>query len=46
MKGQLSDIIRLHHILDAISEIEIYLEGISFEEFEMNSEKNLRLLKK
>ncbi len=46
MKGELTDRIRLYHILDAISEIEIYLEGISFEEFEANSEKDLRLLNK
>ena len=45
MKGQLTDIIRLHHILDAISEIEIYLEGISFEEFEKNSEKRFATIK-
>ena len=45
MKGELTDIIRLHHILDAIYEIETYLEGISFEEFEANSEKRFATIK-
>lgn len=45
MKGQLTDKIRIYHILDAISEIEIYLEGIAFEEFEANSEKRFATIK-
>ena len=39
MKGRLTDKIRIQHILDAISETELYLKEVSFEEFLTNSEK-------
>ena len=39
MKGQLSDKIRLQHIFDAISEVQTYLTGVTFENFVTNSEK-------
>ncbi len=37
MRNSLGDRVRLQHILDAISEILSYTEGISFQEFESNS---------
>ncbi len=37
MLGNQKDILRLNHILDSISEIEIYTSNISFEEFSNNS---------
>jgi len=45
MKGRLGDKVRLHHILDAISEIEIYLENVSYEQFLDNSEKRFATIK-
>ena len=42
MKGHLTDEIRVQHIIDAISEIEKYLYRVSFDEFEVNSEKGLQ----
>lgn len=45
MKGQLTDKIRIQHILDAISELEVYLAGISFEDFIINSEKRFASIK-
>lgn len=33
MKGQLTNKTRILHILEAIKEIETYLDGVSFEEF-------------
>jgi len=45
MKGKLGDKIRLQHILDAINETEIYLNGISFEQFLLSSEKRFATLK-
>lgn len=39
MKGRLGDKVRLQHIIDAIQEIEIYLDGIPYEEYLQNSEK-------
>ena len=45
MKGRLGDKIRLQHILDAINEIELYLEDISYEQFLENSEKRFATIK-
>jgi uncharacterized protein with HEPN domain len=45
MKGSLSNKIRLLHIMDAIHEIESYLEGVSYEQFLGNSEKRFATLK-
>jgi len=43
--GQLTDKIRIQHILDAITEVEKYLSGISYEEFLANSEKRFATVK-
>ncbi len=40
MKGQMTDKIRVQHILDAITEIEKYYGGVSFENFLSNSESD------
>ena len=45
MKGQMTDKIRVQHILEAIAEIEIYLTGVSFETFIANSEKRFATIK-
>ena len=45
MKGNLGNRVRLLHILDAISEVEKYLENVSFEEFNVNSEKRFATIK-
>ena len=45
MKGRLGDKVRLQHILDAISEIETYLENASYKEFLENSEKRFATIK-
>ena len=45
MKGQLTDKIRIQHILDAITEVEKYLSGVSYEEFLVNSEKRFATVK-
>ena len=45
MKGHLTDKIRVQHIIEAISEIEKYLAGVSFEDFEVNSEKRFATIK-
>ncbi len=37
MKGKISDLHRARHILDAISEIEKYLSGKNFEDYEQDS---------
>ena len=37
MKGNLGDKVRVQHILDAIREIELYLDGVSYEQFLENS---------
>ncbi len=39
MKGLLTNKIRILHILEAINEIEKYLEDVSYDEFLSNSEK-------
>lgn len=45
MKGSLGDKVRLMHILDAISEIEIYLHDSSYEQFLERSEKRFATIK-
>src|ERR1700743_547909 len=45
MKEPLSDRARLLHILDAISEVEKYLEGVSYEQYLANSEKRFATIK-
>jgi uncharacterized protein with HEPN domain len=45
MKGPLSDKIRLRHILDAIAEVENYLDGISYETYLKSSEKRFATIK-
>jgi uncharacterized protein with HEPN domain len=45
MKGQLSDKVRLNHILDAIYSIESYVKDISFEAFSSSSEKTFATVK-
>lgn len=45
MKGNLGDRVRLHHILDAISEVDRYLQNVSFEQFLANSEKRFATIK-
>lgn len=45
MKGQLTDKIRIQHILDAIGETESYLKDASFEAFISNSEKRFATIK-
>lgn len=45
MKGKLTDRIRIQHIFDAISEVETYLNGVTFENFLLNSEKRFVSIK-
>ena len=45
MKTELGDELRLHHIISAIEEIETYLHNITFEEFQLNSEKRFATIK-
>jgi uncharacterized protein with HEPN domain len=45
MKVQMTDKIRMQHILDAIAEIEKYLTGVSLENFFANSEKRFATVK-
>ena len=45
MKGQMTDKLRIQHILDAITEVEKYLAGVSFENFLANSEKRFATIK-
>jgi len=45
MKGKLGDKVRLQHIIDAIKEIETYLEGVSYDQFLGNSEKRFATIK-
>lgn len=45
MKGKLGDIVRLRHVLDAINEVELYLQGVNLEQFLANSEKRFATLK-
>ncbi len=45
MKGRLGDKVRVQHILDAIHEVELYLEGVSYDQFLGNSEKRFATIK-
>jgi uncharacterized protein with HEPN domain len=45
MKGPLTDQVRINHVLDAISEVEGYLQYVSLEEFLTNSEKRFATIK-
>lgn len=45
MKSEFGDKIRILHILDAITEIEDYLEGIDYQLFLENSEKRFATIK-
>jgi len=45
MKGEMTDKIRIHHILDAITEVENYLLNVSLENFLANSEKRFATTK-
>ena len=45
MTGPLTDLERVRHILDAISEVEHYLKGVTFEQFLANSEKRFATIK-
>jgi uncharacterized protein with HEPN domain len=45
MKGTLSDKVRAKHVLDAIAEIEKYLEDVTFDQFQFNSEKRFATIK-
>lgn len=45
MKGRLGDKVRLQHILDAIGEIEVYLDNVSIDQFLENSEKRFATIK-
>ncbi len=45
MKQSLSDELRVRHVLDAIAEIDSYLQGISLEAFLSNSEKRFATIK-
>jgi len=45
MKGQMTDKIRVQHILEAIAETENYLAGVAFEDFLSNSEKRFATIK-
>ena len=45
MKQPLSDELRVRHVLDAIKEIESYLQNVSLNEFLFNSEKRFATIK-
>jgi uncharacterized protein with HEPN domain len=45
MKDDLGDKARLHHILDAISEIQVYTEDIELEEFSTDSMRKYATIK-
>lgn len=45
MKGNVSDQARIHHILDAIFEIENYTKNITINEFKNSSEKKFASVK-
>jgi uncharacterized protein with HEPN domain len=45
MKRRTGDKARLHHILDAINEIENYISGITIHEFSRSSEKKFASVK-
>jgi len=45
MKGSLGNNVRLMHVLDAIAEIETYLNNCSYDDFLQNSEKRFATIK-
>lgn len=45
MKGRISDVIRITHILEAISEIEKYCNDVTFQEFMNDSQKRFATIK-
>src|SRR5258708_2093798 len=45
MKAPLSDKLRIQHILDAISEVEAYVRGVTEDQFIQNSEKRFATIK-
>ena len=45
MKGVMTDKTRVLHILEAIGEIEKYLNGVSYDDFLENSEKRFATIK-
>ncbi|HMJ70127.1 MAG TPA: DUF86 domain-containing protein [Cyclobacteriaceae bacterium] len=45
MKGALTDAARVFHVLEAISEVEKYLTGVSLQDFLCNSEKRFATIK-
>lgn len=45
MKQPLSDELRVRHVLDAVAEIESYLQNVSLEDFLANSEKRFATIK-
>jgi uncharacterized protein with HEPN domain len=45
MRGQLTDELRIKHILDAITEIQDYLRNVSFDDFLSSSEKRFATIK-
>ncbi len=45
MRPPLSDELRIRHVLDAIKEIEFYLQNVSLEQFLSNSEKRFATIK-
>lgn len=45
MQKELTDKVRISHVLDAIGEVEKYLDGVSFDDFLTNSEKRFATIK-
>lgn len=45
MKGKISDGVRLHHIVEAIVEVDNYLQNCTLEQFISNSEKRFATIK-
>jgi uncharacterized protein with HEPN domain len=45
MRGELTDKVRVFHVLEAIEEIEKYIEGVVYEDFTKNSEKKFATIK-
>lgn len=45
MRPALNDELRTRHALDAIAEVELYLNGVPFESFLANSEKRFPCIK-
>lgn len=45
MKSPLGDIVRLKHILIAISEVNVYLKDVEYDQFTQNSEKRFATVK-